>query len=206
MRCWDVDPDADVLAEFGDGRVNCLFAGRLEEQSCCEQLIAAFAFLLSLEVDARLVIVGTLDPSLRYHRHLSRMIAEYKLDERVRCLSPSDPSVIAAAYETATMFWSMSEARRAQSCFVDAMCFDVPILAYAAAHIVPLLQEGGLLFNTKDNLLRAAALAKILARDAELRSRLIAAQDARRAAFVPTAFVEYDRLPQLLGRVRAAVG
>ncbi len=206
MRCWDVDPQAGLLDELGDGKVNCLFAGRLEEQSCCEQLIAAFAFLLSLEVDARLVIVGTLDQEIRYHQHLLRMVSDYKLEERVRFLSPTEPGAVSAAYQTATIFWSMSETRRAQCCFVDAMAFDVPILAYAAEHVVPLLQEGGLLFNAKDDLLRSAALAKLVARDPELRSRMIIAQEARRAAFVPSAFAEYEHLPELLGRVGVAAG
>ena len=206
MRCWDVDPQADILTELGDGRVNCLFAGRLEEQSCCEQLVAAFAFLLSLEVDARLVIVGVLDPELRYHAHLLRMISDYKLEERVRFLSPNDPGAVSAAYQTATIFWSMSETRRSQCCFVDAMAFDTPILAFAAEHIGPLLDEGGLLFNTKDDLLRAAALAKLVALDAELRSRMVAAQEERQSAFLPTAFSVYERLPELLGRVAVAAG
>jgi len=206
MRCWDVDPAEDVLAALDDGRVNCLFAGQLDEQSCCEQLLAAFAFLLSLEVDARLVIVGTLDPSVRYHGFLTRMISDYQLEERVSFISASDPAAIAAAYRTASLFWSMSEGRRSQSCFVDAMWFDVPILAYAAEHISPLLGEGGLLFTSKEDLLRTAALAKLLARDPELRSRVIAAQDVRRDAFAPSEIAEYERLGRLLGRVEVAAG
>jgi glycosyltransferase involved in cell wall biosynthesis len=206
MRCWDVAPDDETLAEFGDGRVNCLFAGRLEEQTCVEQLIAAFAFLLSLDVDARLVIVGSLDSSVSYHQHFLSMVAEHQLGERVRFVAPTDPRAIVAAYETATIFWSMSETRRAQCCFVDAISFDVPIVAYAAAHIASLMQESGLLFNTKDDLLRSAALAKLVARDPELRSRIVASQEARRPEFIPRAFVEYERLPELLGRVAVAAG
>ncbi len=205
MRCWDVDADSATLAELDDGKINCLFAGRLDEQSCVEQLLAAFAFLLSLEVDARLVVVGVLEPALRYHGHLLRMIADYKLEERVRFISPGDPAAAVAAFETATIFWSMSESRRSQSPFVDAMWFDVPILAYAAGHLRPLLDQGGLLFNGKEDLLRIAALAKLLARDPELRAQVIGAQDERRSSFIP-APAEYARLERLLGRVRVPAG
>jgi hypothetical protein len=134
------------------------------------------------------------------------MVAEHQLGERVRFVAPTDPRAIVAAYETATIFWSMSETRRAQCCFVDAISFDVPIVAYAAAHIASLMQESGLLFNTKDDLLRSAALAKLVARDPELRSRIVASQEARRPEFIPRAFVEYERLPELLGRVAVAAG
>jgi glycosyltransferase involved in cell wall biosynthesis len=206
MRCWDVDPDPDVIDALDDGRVNCLFAGRLDETSCCEQLIEALAFLLSLEVDARLVIVGMLDPTLRYHAGLLTMIAEYKLQDRVRFIASTDAGAVAAAYRMATLFWSMSEGRNSLCSFVDAMWFDVPILAYASECAAPLLDQGGLLFTTKDDLLRTAALAKLLVDDASLRARLITAQEERRAAFVPEPMPGYARLERLTGRVGLAAG
>jgi glycosyltransferase involved in cell wall biosynthesis len=205
MRCWDVDPDPALLADLDDGRPNCLFAGRLEEQSCCEQLISAFAFLLSLEVDARFLIAGAFDPANRYHAHLATMIAEYRLSERVRFIRTTEASALAAAYRTAHIFWSMSEGRRSLSSFVDALWFDVPILAYAAQHLAGLLGAGGLLINQKEDLLRTAALAKILLKDADLRARVIAEQEARRNAFVPSE-QDYSSLERLIGRVEVAAG
>ncbi len=201
MRCWDVDPDPALLGDLDDGRFNCLFAGRLEEQSCCEQLIAAFAFLLSLEVNARLIVAGAFDPANRYHAHLATMIAEYRLSERVRFVRASEPSTLVAAYRSAHIFWSMSEARRSLSPFADAMWFDVPILAFAAQHLVGLLGSAGVMVNQKDDLLRTAALAKILLKDGDLRARVITAQEAARNAFVPSED-EYGRLDRLRDAAR----
>jgi glycosyltransferase involved in cell wall biosynthesis len=205
MRCWDVDPDPTLLGDLDDGRFNCLFAGRLDKQSCCEQLISAFAYLISLEVDARLVIAGAFDPANRYHAHLATMIAEYRLSERVRFIRTSEAPLLAAAYRTAHIFWSMSEGLSSLSSFVDAMWFDVPILAYGAHRLVRLLGAGGLLINQKEDLLRTAALAKILLKDADLRAHVIAEQETRRNAFVPSA-QDYSSLERLIGRAEVAAG
>ena len=206
MRCWDVEPDPALLAELNDGRLNCLFAGAIREESCCEQLLSSFAFLLSFDVDARLIVVGALDRGNRYHADFAQMMEDYKLQERVRFLAPDDASALAAAFQAATLFWSMSESNHSQSNFLDAMSFDVPILAYATAQNAALLGEAGVLFKSKEDLVRIAALAKLLLREADLRSPVIAAQEARRAALVPDEMPEYQRLGWLLGRVRVEAG
>jgi glycosyltransferase involved in cell wall biosynthesis len=70
---------------------------------------------------------------------------------------------------------------------VEAMWFDVPILAYKSAATPETLGEASLLFTKKDNPLQIAALAKLLIRDANLRTKVCAAQRKRREAFLPEA-------------------
>jgi len=71
---------------------------------------------------------------------------------------------------------------------VEAMWFDVPVLAYRSTATPETLGEAGITFESKDDLRAVAMLAKLLTRrggDEDLRRRTIAAGRARRAAFTP---------------------
>ena len=84
---------------------------------------------------------------------------------------------------------------------IEAMWFDVPILAYKSSAVPETLGEAGMLFTSKDDLLQVAALAKLLVRDTSLRMKILAAQRKRRVHFLPE--VVWEKLDMLLEQMES---
>ena len=83
---------------------------------------------------------------------------------------------------------------------VEAMWFDVPVVAYSSTATPETLGEAGVTFDSKEDLRAAATLAKLLTRDDEnLRRRTIAAGRRRREAFTPASV--YLILDDLIARM-----
>ena len=88
---------------------------------------------------------------------------------------------------------------------IEAMWFDIPVLAFASSAIPETLAEAALMFTDKQDLAEVAALAHIVATDGTLRRRVIRAQRLRRAAFLPQEVVpRLAFLAQQLGELTAA--
>jgi glycosyltransferase involved in cell wall biosynthesis len=110
-----------------------------------------------------------------------------------------------AYYRTAHLYWSVSEHEGFGVPLVEAMWFDVPVVAYRSAAVPETLGEAGLMFDRKDDLRAVAALAKLVTRDDEtLRRRAIAAGRARREAFTPASVRRI--LDELLARMESCAG
>ena len=205
LSCWDVASEPKLHAQLGDGKANCLFAGPLVPVSCCEQLISALAFLVALEVDARLVLAVSFDDPV-YAATIESLIEEHRLGERILFVDPADARALATAYRHASILWSMSEGVEPRVPFVDAMWHDVPVLAFSTPRLVRLLGPAGLLFRRKNDSLALAALAKLLLRDKLLRGKVLQAQEIRRNEFT-LGLIEGGRLVEtLLGRVAVPAG
>jgi glycosyltransferase involved in cell wall biosynthesis len=68
---------------------------------------------------------------------------------------------------------------------VEAMWFDIPILAYKSSAVPETLGEAAMMFSDKSDLRVIAALARLMVTDLELREKLIQAQRIRRLEFLP---------------------
>jgi glycosyltransferase involved in cell wall biosynthesis len=93
-----------------------------------------------------------------------------------------------AFYRTAHLFWSMSEHEGFCVPLIEAMWFDIPVLAYKSSAVPETLGKAGLMFTSKDDLVQVAALAKLLVKDKELRDKVIKPQQLRREAFTTGIF------------------
>jgi glycosyltransferase involved in cell wall biosynthesis len=107
-----------------------------------------------------------------------------------------------AFYRTANLFWSMSEHEGFCVPLIEAMWFDVPVLAYKSSAVPETLGEAGLMFTTKDDMVCVAALAKLLVQDKILRSKVIKAQRQRREMF--TQVVVNASLNKLVSKMEEA--
>ena len=92
---------------------------------------------------------------------------------------------LAAYYRTSHLYWSMSEHEGFGVPLIEAMWFDVPVLAFKSSAIPETLGEAGLMLNDKSNLAEAAALARIIVRDSAIRAHIIRRQRERRVHFLP---------------------
>lgn len=183
---WDHSADLTLMEQLQDRKANLLFVGRLAPNKCQDHLIEAFAQYLRLDSQARLILVGGIDLSDPYYSYLKALIKKLNLGDHVVVTGQVNDAQLAAYYRTAHLFWSMSEHEGFCVPLVEAMWFDIPILAYKSTAVPETLGQAGLMVNCKDNLLEVAALAKLLVRDKGLRRTILNAQRQRRDDFLPS--------------------
>lgn len=182
---WDAPADPALMAQLQDGRTNLIFVGRMAPNKCQIDLVRAFAEYQTMDANARLILVGGVDTNDPYFHHLKRVIEELALTEDVLITGKVTTAALSAYYQTAALFWSMSEHEGFCVPLVEAMWFDVPILAYRSSAIPETLGAGGLMFNNKSDLSAVAALASVVVKDEALRRILLKAQRQRRTEFLP---------------------
>lgn len=180
---WDSNADTSLMEQLQDGKTNLLFVGRIAPNKRQEHLIEAFAHYLTMDQEARLILAGWGDTNDPYYRQVLNTIERLNLTNYVLVSGQVNDAQLLAFYRTAHLFWSMSEHEGFGVPLVEAMWFDVPVLAYSSSAVPETLGEAGLMFNNKHDLVQVAALAKILAKDDLLRSKVIAMQRKRREYF-----------------------
>lgn len=188
---WDMLADATLMQQLQDGKTNLLFVGRLAPNKRQDQLIEAFAHYLTMDRDARLILVGYGNRQEAYYSHLINTIQKLGITEYVMLTGQVSDSQLLAFYRTAHLFWSMSEHEGFCVPLIEAMWFDVPILAYKSSAVPETLGEAGLMFTSKNDLVQVAALAKLLVKDNRLRSKIIKPQQRRRELFTLESFQKY---------------
>ncbi|MCA1616395.1 MAG: glycosyltransferase [Acidobacteria bacterium] len=123
-----------------------------------------------------------------YFQHLLRLVRRLRLRGRVIITGLVTDAELSACYQSAHLFLSPSEHEGFGVPLVEAMWFDVPVLAARAGAVPETLAGAGVLFDPGEDLREVARLAKLLARDdAALRRGVVEAQRARREAFTPAA-------------------
>lgn len=184
---WDEPADARLMAQLQAGHTNLLFVGRLAPNKRQDDLIRAFRAYLDLDPNAVLHLVGGAIPDDPYLACLAGTLFAQGLGKRVNFANHVTEPQLAAYYRTARLFWSMSEHEGFGVPLIEAMWFDVPVLAFKSSAIPETLQDAGLMFTAKCRPYETAALARLLTRDDDLREKVIAAQRQRRACFLPSA-------------------
>ncbi len=182
---WDMIADASLMQQLQDGKTNLLFVGRIAPNKRQEHLIESFAHYLTMDREARLILAGWGDINDPYYRQIINTIERLNLTNYVLVSGQVNDAQLLAFYRTAHLFWSMSEHEGFGVPLVEAMWFDVPVLAYSSSAVPETLSDAGLMFNNKHDLVQVAALAKILAKDNFLRAKIIKVQRRRREIFTP---------------------
>lgn len=175
--------DPAVAADLSGAGTNLLFVGRISPQKRQDDLLAAFAEYVRLDPSARLHLVGSCAPQDGYARHLRSLVWKFGLTGRVSMPGSVDEAALRAYFRGADLFWSMSEHEGFCVPLIEAMWFEVPVVAYRSSAIPWTLGDAGILFTSKDDLSRCAALAHVVAGDAAVRDALVAAGRDNRARF-----------------------
>lgn len=181
---WDIAPDPAIMNQYQDGIKNIIFVGRITPNKKQEDLLVAFSHYLNLDANARLILIGWGSNTEPYYCHILKAIAKLNLSDRVIVTGQVNDAQLLAYYRTAHLFWSMSEHEGFGIPLIEAMWFNLPILAYKSSAISETLGEGGILFTTKENMLEIAILAKLLIHDQQLRNTVLKAQCKRRTKFL----------------------
>jgi len=174
-----------LMPALGDGRTNIIFVGRIAANKKQDDLVRAFAHYLALDPSARLHLVGGLEGPDPYADYLFSLIANLGLKESIHVTGSISDAELAAYYRTAHLFWSMSEHEGFCVPLIEAMWFDVPVIAFHSSAVPDTLGCAGLTFNSKSDLVNLAALAFLLVSDSDFRAPVIAAQRRQRERFLP---------------------
>ncbi|MBM3311837.1 MAG: glycosyltransferase family 4 protein [Candidatus Aminicenantes bacterium] len=186
---------------FRDGRTNILFVGRVAPNKRVENLVKTlFYYKKYISPLVRLIVVGKTATFPSYFEAVSRMADEFYLQpEEVRFVGHIPDDEMYALYRAADVFLSLSEHEGYCLPLVEAMMFDLPVVALGAAAVPYTLGEAGVVL--KDS--RPAAVAElvdIVARDAALRAKLVAA--GRRELAKVRSFPREAFLRSRLGELR----
>ena len=181
---WNTLPDHALMHQLQDGKRNLLFVGRYAPNKCQHHLVEAFAHYLVLDPDARLILVGNSESHDPYAQHLRQTIEYWGVREHVIMPGRITDSQLHAYYRTAHLFWSMSEHEGFCVPLIEAMWFDVPVLAFRSSAVPETMADAGLIFDEKNDLILLAGLAMKLITDSSLRNTIISRQRLRRISFL----------------------
>jgi len=180
---WNIAPDDALMARLQDGQTNLLFVGRIAPNKQQHRLIEIFAGYHELDPHSRLIIAGEARASDPYSGQLHQMIEALDLSEHVEITGRIEDAALLAYYRTAHLYCSPSAHEGFGAPLVEAMWFDVPVLALRATAVPETLGDAGVLFDRDESPAAIAARAYELIHDPHLRESVIAAQRKRRLEF-----------------------
>ncbi|MCL2661784.1 MAG: glycosyltransferase family 4 protein [Oscillospiraceae bacterium] len=175
---YEKPPSRTIIDKYNDNNVNIFFLGRVVPNKKQEDVIAAFScYVKNHNPNARLFIVGSSEGMESYREQLDEYISLLGI-ENVIFTEKVPFDEILAYYKIADVFLCMSEHEGFCVPLVEAMYFDVPIVAYASSAIPETLAGSGVLLYEKDPLVTAGIIDKLVT-DENLRNSVIEGQRKR---------------------------
>ena len=193
---WNIPADSDLMSQLQDGRANLLFVGRIAPNKKQDELLKAFADYLLIDQDSRLILVGQAETADPYYAFLLETVQKLGLSNNVVVAGSVTDNQLLAYYRTAHLYWSMSEHEGFGAPIVEAMWFDIPVLAYKSTAVPETLGKAAIMFTHRNDLPSVAALARHLVRDSSVRAKVLKAQRKRRVDFLPE--IAWEKLDVLL--------
>lgn len=174
-----------IVERYCDGWANWLTVSRIAPNKCQDDVIRLFAYYQRwINPCARLFIVGPADHQEAYLHYLQRFVARLNVPNvHFTGRVPFDAG-FGGYFAAASVFVSMSEHEGFGMTPLEAMAFDIPVMAFAAAAIPDTLGQAGVLFTEKKYEV-LAELADMLIQPGPLRHQIIAGQRRHVAQFMP---------------------
>lgn len=182
---WSHESDAEVMSTYQDGRTNIIFVGRIVPNKRHEELIYLFKFWLLKDPTARLIFVGSSDITSNYLDCLKLLAKKLRVEESVVFTGHVNDEQLLAYYRCASMFWCLSDHEGFCVPVIEAMWFDIPVIAYNSTAVGDTMGDSGFIINDKSRPdLNANRIFKLLSNPSAL-SELISSQRKRRIDFLP---------------------
>lgn len=182
---------ASLLA--GDPALQLLHVGRLAPNKKVEDIIKVFHFFhYHVAPQSKLWLVGIDIDTELYSFSLKRLARELEVDSAVQFVGSLSDGEVRALYEGCDAYLCMSEHEGFCVPLIEAMHFELPVIAYDSSAVADTVGNGGIIVKEKRHA-EIAELAGLVATDSELRQRLIQAGKER------VSQLSYDRF---VGRLR----
>ncbi len=192
---FDAAPDETLLGRYDDGWTNLLFVGRLSPNKKQEDLIRIFWHYKRINPRSRLFLVGSDRQVPRYRQVLDELVRRLDLSDVVITGGVSHRALV-AYYKLASAFVSMSEHEGFCVPLIEAMRFELPVVAYDSSAVAETLDGTGILVREKRHA-EIAELIHCIMKDDALRSELVQKQ-RRRVAYYDYASTS-TRLMEAIG-------
>lgn len=172
---YDQEASPAVKRLYSDGRRNLLFVGRIIPNKRIDDLIRTFAYFQRyVDPHSRLLLVGDYRGHERYYDRLIELADELRVEEVV-FTGHVDHADLLAYYQVSHLFLCLSEHEGFCVPLLEAMRFELPVLAYDAGAVAETLDGGGVLLRDKNAPFVAELVGRVLA-DPSWRSRILATQ------------------------------
>jgi len=182
-KAYDTPPDPAVLDGWRDAAAKLLFVGRISPNKRHDQLIRLVAYYRRcIEPDARLILVGSYRDQPEYHVRLVELARSLGLGEAVTFTGSVSLAELVAYYRVASAFVSVSQHEGFGVPLLEAMKFELPVVAQDSSAIGETLGGAGVLVKEPEVPLVAEAVALVLERP-ELRARIVAGERRRFSDF-----------------------
>ncbi|HEV8229356.1 MAG TPA: glycosyltransferase [Candidatus Limnocylindria bacterium] len=169
---YDTAPDPAVLARWSVFDRKLLFVGRVSPNKRHDDLLRMFAYYRScVDREAHLLLVGSYRDQPAYYARLRELQRALGLEGAVTFTGSVSLAALCAYYREADCFVSLSEHEGFGVPLLEAMRFDVPVVAYDAAAVGETVDGAGVLLETRD-LAEAAEACALVSEDAALRANL----------------------------------
>lgn len=180
---YDKAPSAKVLQQYmDDGYTNLLFVGRIAPNKKQEDIIKVFNYYKkNINPKSRLIFVGNATGMESYYEKLQYYVKALELDDVIFTGHIGFDDIL-AYYRLADVFLCMSEHEGFGVPLVEAMYFEIPIIAYNSSAIPWVLGDSGVLVDNKNSILWAKLIERIL-NDEELGNEILMGQRNRLADF-----------------------
>ncbi|MDR1674494.1 MAG: glycosyltransferase [Oscillospiraceae bacterium] len=172
-------PSRTVMDKYtDDGFVNILFVGRIAPNKKHEDVIASFhVYNRYINPKSRLFLVGSYNSTENYHYTLKKLVDSNGI-KNVIFTGHIPFNEIIAYYRVSHLFLCESEHEGFCVPLVEAMLFDLPILAYHSTAIPYTLGNSGIMFTEKNHKLIAELINAVLTNET-LKNEIVAGQRRR---------------------------
>jgi len=185
---YEKAPSEEVIRRYRDGHTNLLFVGRLAPNKKQENVIRAFYFYHKfLNPKSRLFLAGSGEGA--YPDALRNYVAALGLQDSVIFPGHIKFNELLAYYHVADAFVCMSEHEGFCVPLVEAMYFDIPIIALSTSAIPWTLGGSGVLLESSASI-PAAETIYSLTTDKARREAVLQSQRARLRDFDPALVAE----------------
>ncbi len=175
---WARAADPDIL-QLSDHSLTILFVGRIAPNKCQHKLVRILAELQQMtQRSCRLVLVGNYEESDSYYREIRNDIISLGLEQQVIITGKISDAELTAWYKVADAFVCMSEHEGFGVPLIEAMVYDLPVIACKNSNIPATMAGAGLVVDSAE-IIEVAALLKTVIIDRPLRRSLIQFQRER---------------------------
>lgn len=171
------EPDRATVEKYSDDWTNIIFVGRIAPNKKQEDIIRAFTYYKKyVNQKSRLILVGSFFNPL-YQYCLETYVKELELED---VIFPGHISFaeILGFYSVADVFLCMSEHEGFCVPLLEAMLFDIPIVAYASTAIPETMGDSGVIIHDKDPVKIGKTIEKVL-NDQDFKQEIIKRQRNR---------------------------
>jgi L-malate glycosyltransferase len=181
-------PSNKIFAEqFRSSQATWIFTGRVSPNKCHQDIIQAFSVYKShVNPHSRLLLVGDVRNCHKYAQTVMDLVRKQGISDVV-FTGMIDDDEWAALFRMADLFVCMSEHEGYCVPLLEAMYFDVPIIAYDAGAVAGTLDGAGLLVKEK-NPIAIAELADLVITDHEFKNQILSGQQNRLKSYRNTDF------------------